>query len=255
MTKLRSCLALALALAWILVVGILVQRMILWPLSWFRRGRMRGPVSAYMRLQSRGIFGFLSVVGGARFVRLGRVPTSQGPLLVLMNHQSLLDIITVVMMSEYVPAFVTRVRYTRFVPIVAHCTRLLQCPSIDPRRDAAGAVRAIERAAESERYGMLIFPEGHRTIDGEIRAFRTGGAEAVLRGRRWPVYLVVTAGFEAGRRLIDFLMNIPHLRGRTEVLGPFTPPEDPLQLQAFLLEMREVMVRHLAEMRARKPVE
>ena len=255
MTKLRSCVALALALTWILVVGILVQRMILWPLSWFRPGRMRGPVSAYMRLQSRGIFFFLRVVGGARFERRGRVPTSQGPLLVLMNHQSLLDIITVVMMSEYVPAFVTRVRYTRFVPIVAHCTRLLQCPSIDPRRDAAGAVRAIERAAESERYGMLIFPEGHRTIDGEIRAFRTGGAEAVLRGRRWPVYLVVTAGFEAGRRLIDFLMNIPHLRGRTEVLGPFTPPEDPLQLQAFLLEMREVMVRHLAEMRARKPVQ
>lgn len=253
MRQLRSGLALLLALAWILVVGTLVQRLCLWPMSWFRSpARMRGAVSAYMRLQSRGIFGLLTLVGGARFERLGRVPTGQGPLLVLMNHQSLLDIITVVMMSEYVPAFVTRVRYTRFVPIVAQCTRLLGCPSIDPRRDAAGAVRAIERAAERERHGLLIFPEGHRTLDGQIRPFRTGGAEAVLRGRSWPVWLVVTEGFESGRRLADFLLNIPRLRGRTEVLGPFTPPEDPGQLQGFLLEMREVMARHLADMRVRR---
>ena len=252
MRQLRSGLALILALAWILVIGTLVQRLCLWPLSWFRPpDRRRGAVSAYMRLQARGILFFLSAVGGARFERRGRLPTAQGPLLLLMNHQSLVDILSVILMADYVPAFVTRRRYTRFVPIVAHCTRLLGCPSIDPRRDPAGAVRAIEGAARQERYGLLIFPEGHRTLDGQIRPFRTAGAESVLRAGHWPVWLVVTEGFESGRQLADFLLNIPRLRGQTEVLGPFTPPDDPAQLQAFVLGLRDVMVRHLAEMRAR----
>jgi 1-acyl-sn-glycerol-3-phosphate acyltransferase len=249
--QLRSGLALLLALSWILVIGTLVQRLFLWPLSWFCPDRMRGPVSAYMRLQARGILFFLSLVGGARFERRGWLPTAQGPILILMNHQSLVDILSVILLADYVPAFVTRRRYTRFGPIVAHCTRLLGCPSIDPRRDPSGAVRAIEDAARGERHGLLIFPEGHRTLDGQIRPFRTAGAEAVLRAGRWPVWLVVTEGFESGRRLADFLLNIPRLRGQTEVLGPFTPPEDPARLQAFLLDLREVMVRHLAEMRAR----
>ena len=53
---------------------------------------------------------------------------------------------------------------------------------LDPRRDAAGSVRAIERAAETERHGLLIFPEGHRMLDGQVLAFH-------------PVYLALAVGF------------------------------------------------------------
>lgn len=248
----RSVLALALVLLFILVVGVFWQRLVLWPISLFRRERLRAWTSPYMRFQCRGILGLLSAVGGARFTRQGSLPTSAGPILILMNHQSLLDICTVVLMGrDYVPAFVTRSRYTRGVPVIALCTRFIDCPSVDPKRDPRGAVTAIEVAAGVERYGMLIFPEGHRTLDGQIRPFKSSGAEAVLRTGRWPVYLVVGDGLQSGRRLIDFLANVSHLRGRSEVLGPFEPPADPEQHHAFLLEMRATMVRQLEQMRAR----
>jgi len=251
----RSVLALLLVLTFMLVVGLFWQRLVLWPIALFRRERLRAWTSPYMRVQCRGILGILSAVGGARFERQGSLPTSAGPILILMNHQSLLDICTVVLMArDYVPAFVTRSRYTRGVPVIAMCTRFIDCPSVDPGRDPRGAVTAIERAAPAERHGMLIFAEGHRTLDGQIRPFKTAGAEAVLRTGRWPVYLVVGDGLQSGRRLVDFLANVNRLRGRAEVLGPFEPPADPQLLPAFLSEQRATMVRHLEQMRARPNV-
>jgi 1-acyl-sn-glycerol-3-phosphate acyltransferase len=148
-----------------------------------------------------------------------------------------------------VPAFVPRQRYARFVPLVSGCIRLLGCPIVDPKRDPKGAVKAIGEAAARLPYGMLIFPEGHRSRDGELLPWRSSGLLAALRARRMPVYLVVGDGLWRTRRLVDFLVHLPRVRGRAEVIGPFSPPEDVDELPAFLDELRERMAAHLAEMR------
>ena len=75
-------------------------------------------------------------------------------------------------------------------------------------------------------HGILVFPEGHRTRDGEIQPFHTAGLEIMLRERPLPVYVVVTDGFWTCRRFVDFLWNMDRIDGRTEVLGPFDPPAD-----------------------------
>jgi 1-acyl-sn-glycerol-3-phosphate acyltransferase len=98
---------------------------------------------------------------------------------------------------------------------------------------------------------MLIFAEGHRTLDGEIQPFETAGVLTVLRERRLPVYLVVTDGFWAARRLVDFVVGIGKIRGETEVVGRFEPPADTDALPAFVNGLRETMIAHLAEMRRR----
>src|SRR5262245_18251369 len=197
-----------------------------------------------MRAMSGSIVALLRM-GGARFRRTGQVPTG-APALILMTHQSLTDISTVVLMgSPYAPAFVTRERYARGIPVVSLCMRLIGCPIVDPERSPKRALKAIQRGAREETHGLLIFPEGHRTRDGEIGPFQAGGVEAALRARRMPVYLVVTDGFWACRRLVDFALNIHRLQGRTEVLGPFTPPESASGDSAFLSELRGTMAAHL----------
>jgi 1-acyl-sn-glycerol-3-phosphate acyltransferase len=242
----RSVLAVLALMAW-LVVGGLYQRLVVYPavLLWPRR--RTALTSGYFKGMSRGILALIRAGGGAAHTR-GTVPTT-APVLVLMNHQSLLDIPVVGLMSlPYVPRFVTRKRYEYGVPAVSLCVRLMGCPVVEPS-DRKGSLRVMRDAAAALEHGMLIFPEGHRTRDGEIGAFKTAGLLTVLRERRLPVYLVVTDGFWSARRFVDFMLSVGTIRGRTEVLGPFEPPADLEALPAFVDELRQRMVERLAQMR------
>jgi len=97
---------------------------------------------------------------------------------------------------------------------------------------------------------MSIFPEGHRSRDGEIRPFRTAGLETILGERRTPVYLVLNEGFWRVRRLADLLFRVHLIDARSEVMGPFDPPADEAGLADFIQGLRATLVARLAEVRA-----
>ena len=60
------------------------------------------------------------------------VPCAPGKL-ILMNHQSVIDILLVVKSVAYgYPRIVTRARYGRFIPLISHLVRLYQYPTVDP---------------------------------------------------------------------------------------------------------------------------
>ncbi len=249
MNSVRSALSVLAIVVWFAVPGIPLLYLVLVPAAWLWPRRRAGLVSWYMKFICWGILGCLRL-GGARFRRQGTIPTLP-PSLVLMNHQSLVDIPTVTMMARpHVPAFVTRVRYARFIPLVSPCIRLLGCPVIDPRRDPRRALAEIEEKTRSQERAILVFPEGHRTTDGDVRRFHIAGTQAVLRARRMPVYVVVGDGFWTNRRFVDFVFNVHRIRGTTEVLGPFEAPEREEDVPAFLERMRELMVTRLNERRA-----
>ncbi len=249
LATLRSGLAVLALLAW-MGLGGLYQRLVVYPLVYLRPRWRTALTSRYFRGMSHGIL-FCMRLGGATLRRSGTVSTAS-PVLVLMNHQSLLDIPTAGLMSSpFVPWFVTRKRYHYGVPAVSPCLRLMGCPVIDPR-ERRGSLRTMREATRVLEHGMLIFAEGHRTLDGEVQPFQTAGVLTVLRERRLPVYLVVTDGFWSARRLVDFVFGVGKIRGETEVLGRFEPPADTDALPAFVDGLRETMIAHLAQMRRRR---
>jgi 1-acyl-sn-glycerol-3-phosphate acyltransferase len=209
-------------------------------------------VSVYMKAMAHGILGLLRL-GGARVRRRGALPTAT-PIVVVGNHQSLVDILQVTLLAHpRVPAFVARRRYQRFVPLVSASMRLLGCPIVDPRGDPARAIEAVRRGARELPHGLLIFPEGHRSVDGAIGPFRPAGLEAILRERRAPVHLVVNDGVWRVRRLADLLFRVHLIDARSETLGPFDPPEEDARLPEFVDGLRSRLVEHLAEMRSGAP--
>ena len=242
------------SLASVLLVGLFfllmspVLRLVIVPGSWlFPRHRFL-LVSAFMKWMSAGILGLLRL-GGAHVRRVGTLPTAS-PILVVANHQALLDICQITLMAHpRVPAFVTRRRYARFVPLVSQCIRLLDSPIVDPRRDPKGSVAAIRRGVLELPHGLAIFPEGHRSQDGEIRPFRAAGLETILAERRMPVYLVLNEGVWRVRRLADLLFRAPLIDAHSEVIGPFEPPEDAALLPVFIRGLRATLVTRLAEIR------
>lgn len=241
----RSLVAVLLVGAWF-IPGSLVLRLLVLPATWVAPHLRLPLVAVYMKVMASGIVRILTL-GGARFRHLGTIPTAT-PVLIVANHQSLVDILQVTLMARpRVPAFVTRRRYTRFVPLVSACIRLLGCPIVDPKRDPAGAVEAIRRSARELPHGLLIFPEGHRSRDGEILPFRPSGFVTTLRERSQPVYLVVNDGTFRVRRFVDLLFRVHLIHAVSEVMGPFEPPADPEGLPVFLEALRGRLVDRLAE--------
>jgi 1-acyl-sn-glycerol-3-phosphate acyltransferase len=245
LAPLRSLLGVGALVVWLLL-GDLWERFWVWPRMRLSPARADAILAGYMKGMSAGILAVVRAAGG-RAVRHGTVPTAEASYIV-MNHQSLLDIPTVTLMAEpYICRFIARERYRDWVPSVSLCMRLLGCPLIDPENRKA-SLRALRDAARDQPHGILVFPEGHRTRDGEIQDFHTGGLEIMMRERPLPVYLVVTDGFWRSRRFVDFLFNIDRIDGRTEVAGPFLPPADG-DYRAFLLGLRGEMVERLRRMR------
>jgi len=229
-----------------------VLRLVVVPGAWLFPRHRQLLVSWFMKAMSAGILGLLRL-GGGHARRRGTIPTA-APVLVVANHQALLDICQITLMAHpRVPAFVTRRRYVRFVPLVSQCIRLLDSPIVDPKRDPAGAVEAIRRGARELRHGIMIFPEGHRSVDGAIRPFRAAGLETSLRERRTPVYLVLNEGVWRVRRLADLLFRVHLIDARSEVMGPFEPPADDSALLGFIQGLRQILVDRLAEIRAAGP--
>ncbi len=239
----------------VLLVGVLwviltpLLRLVIVPGAWLFPARRLSLVSFYMKLISHATLGLMHL-GGARFRREGDLPTGS-PVVIVANHQGLLDIMQITILAQpFAPAFVTRTRYQRWVPHVSACIRMLHCPMIDPKRDRLGAVKTIRRAARDLPHGLLIFPEGHRSRDGEVRPFRNVGLEAMLRARRVPVYIVVNDGLWHARRFVDALFGIHLIDAWSAAYGPFEIPEDKAEIPAFVEHLREEIIRRLAEHRA-----
>lgn len=247
----RSILSLVLVMLWFVVGAVALYPFVL-PAGALLRPWRRRIVSVYMKIMCGGILALFRI-GGARFERRGRIPTRE-PCVILMNHQSLLDIVTTTLMGDpFVPAFVPRQRYARwYIPLVGASIWLLECPVVDPKRDAKGAVQAMRRAGLEQNHGILIFPEGHRSLDGRVQPFRAAGTRAILAARSLPVYAVATDGFWFGRRFLDFVLNVPRIHGETEVIGAFDPPASEDEIPAFIERMRCLIAERLEDMRRRQ---
>ncbi len=135
-------------------------------------------------------------LGGATLQVEGEIDCNQ-PGVVIMNHQSVLEVPPLIyILKPRLPRFAARARYARWIPTVSPAIQYLDCIIIDPRRDRAGAVIALQRAAQQGlRHAVMLFPEGHRTKDGEIAPFRPAGMTALLQGRPMPVWTIVGDGF------------------------------------------------------------
>jgi 1-acyl-sn-glycerol-3-phosphate acyltransferase len=223
------------------------QRFVLRPYFFFRPQRLKPVMDRFMHFMARSVLVCMRI-GGARLTEIGHVPTEQ-PVLVLMNHQSLLDIPTAVALCRpNVPLIVARGLYGRGIPLVSPMLRIQRYPLIDPKADRRQAVAIVQEGARRDQ-GILLYPEGHRSRGGDLGKFATAGIRAILKEHRWPVYLIVTDGFWVCRNAKDFFFRVHKIDGRTEVLGPFDPPAEESEVGDFVLRMRETMLAKLEEMR------
>ena len=206
-------------------------------------------LNAWGRYLSGRTFWPLRLVGGARFDLRGRIPAREG-VLVLANHQSLMDIpIAFKTLEGTYPRIVTRARYAKGIPVISGVCELFDYPLVEPGRMSAEDIRALARHAAEGVKPVVVYPEGHRTRDGRILPFKKAGVSAILSERPWVVYVLVVDGLWSCAKLKDFIRGVGTIRARSEVIGPFPAPESTELVGPFLDEVRERMTAKLEEMR------
>jgi 1-acyl-sn-glycerol-3-phosphate acyltransferase len=191
-------------------------------------------------------------LGGARVGSRPRIASQPG-VLVVMNHQSLLDIPLVVRSLEGgYPRIVTRSRYSRGIPVISHMVRLYQYPVVDPQATVKGHVLGLREAARNGETPLVIFPEGGRSRTGELGPWKRAGLRTILAARQWQVHLVVADGPWRIRSVPEFLRAVPGLDIKMSHVGPFPSPPPDADLEEFISRMEDQMKATLAELRARE---
>ena len=258
MSRLRGYLAL-LSVCLSLLVCDVVQRIIIWP--WVKlRPSSRIPVlGRWINAMAVIVTLPLRKIGGASIQFPPRMVPCEPGTLILINHQSVLDIPLVVKsVAGGYPRIVTRARYRRFIPLISHMVRLYQYPTVDPTanpREVLKMARVMAHEARDSDVPMAIFPEGTRSKDGSIGTFRKRGLSRVLKERSWTVYVFVVDGYWKNTHVKDFLSDLSHLEGRVQhaaTLEWSDPKADPTP---FMDEVRNVMIERLAQMRAGSAVD
>jgi 1-acyl-sn-glycerol-3-phosphate acyltransferase len=152
------------------------------PVYWVSAQVVRGMAKIYFRLSARGVH---------------HVP-EVGPVILAVNHVSFADppwIGCVLPRSIYYLA-----RQTLFSnPLFARLIRWFNAVPVD--RDSGGAAglkTTLERLEAGA--GMLMFPEGTRSPDGQLLRARPGIGMAVIKSRAPVVPVRIVGGFEAWGR-------------------------------------------------------
>jgi 1-acyl-sn-glycerol-3-phosphate acyltransferase len=252
----RSAVFFLIYLIYLVLFQGFVQRFILVPLAWAFPVLTDRILSPWSRLQARVPLALLQAIAGVRLTVEGAI----GPenRVVIMNHQSLIDILLGVrLVPGYITLIPARRRYAWGIPGVSVYLRLARFPVVSQTRQSIRAdLEMLAEAADRTRRGeasLLIFPEGHRTKDGSILPFMTRGLRVVLSRAPLPVYCIVADGMWHIRTLADSLVRVAGSHIHVRNIGPFQPPAADAEAPAFLDYVREQMIATLEDIRSGTP--
>ncbi|MGE5839009.1 MAG: lysophospholipid acyltransferase family protein [Deltaproteobacteria bacterium] len=105
------------------------------------------------------------------------------PRIYMVNHQSYFDIFALLAHLPLQFKFVLKQELMR-IPFLGSAMRRARYVGID-RDDPRKSIRSMNEAADRFREGasILIFPEGTRSPDGQLQAFKAGGFHLALKAR------------------------------------------------------------------------
>jgi len=131
-----------------------------------------------------------------------RVPR-RGPVLLVCNHQSLLDPPAVGVPIFHRPVhYITRASLYGFRPFAWLISMLSAIPIREDESDPAAVREIIRRLRVGCAVG--IFPEGSRSPDGAVHPFKRGAAVIVARARCPVVPVAIEGAFDAWPRTSRF---------------------------------------------------
>ena len=148
-------------------------------------------------------------------VRFKFTPPTDRPLIIVSNHQSMYDIPFIIwIMRKYHPKFIAKKELGRWIPSISFALRNMGSVLIN-RGDQKQALSAIEQFAKNtaeKGFSAVIFPEGTRARDGQMRTFKSAGLITLIKNM--PNAMIVPIAIDGSWELVRYnLLPVPF--GRT----------------------------------------
>ncbi len=172
--------------------------------------------------------------------RAPRKPEDCPPLpeqfLVIANHQSMADVPVV---AEIFPrhniGYVVKSELRRYIPFISFGLRQGAHAVLSRTAEFGLGQRELVRFARhalAHRVCPVVFPEGTRSRDGRVGAFRTGAVRVLLENAPMPVVVLALDGGRRVSRMRQVIRNASGVRYRARVLALLPCPDGKQEILA-----------------------
>jgi 1-acyl-sn-glycerol-3-phosphate acyltransferase len=164
-------------------------------------------------------------------------PPLPNPLLVVANHQSLLDIPCLTLaLPHHAVRFVAKRELGKGIPYVSLALREGGHALISRTSDFREGVQELHRFAALSRRGVspAVFPEGTRSRNGRLGRFNAGAFRLILQSTPLPVLSVAIDGAWRTATLAGIVAHLGRARYRIRPLTLYPPPRGKQQIQKVL---------------------
>jgi 1-acyl-sn-glycerol-3-phosphate acyltransferase len=170
------------------------------------------------------------------------------------NHQSLIDI---PILMDLIPGgkrgrFVAKQELAWGIPLISLLLRTAGHGLVKRKGDALHAMMSIDRMSKRcVREGNIpvIFPEGHRSMNGELGPFHSAGYRKILEAERLPILVAALEGGRYVRSLKDFFRNFGKAPYSVRFIGILPPPSNKREALKSLEDSRTMIDEALADIR------
>jgi 1-acyl-sn-glycerol-3-phosphate acyltransferase len=142
------------------------------------------------------------------FVNHQNLPLDR-PIIFVANHQSMYDIPGLIWnLRKHQPKFISKIELTKGIPSISYNLKYGGGANID-RKDSKQAVSEIiklGRRMAANNWSAVIFAEGTRAKDGQLKTFQVGGIATLLKAA--PKSLVVPVAIENSWKIVRY-GNLP----------------------------------------------
>jgi 1-acyl-sn-glycerol-3-phosphate acyltransferase len=183
----------------------------------------------------------IMATAGAKATLEGAENLPDGPVVIMANHQSYLDVLALFDQLPYMLRFVAK-KELQYVPFFGWAMKALGHILID-RGNSEQARKSLDQGARQIREGVTvaIFPEGTRSKDGELLPFKKGGFVLAIKSGV-PILPVSISG---GEKVLPrgALFSTP---GTIKV-----KVHPPIDTRSYTLENKEELIQRVREVIAR----
>lgn len=178
------------------------------------------------------------------------------PLVVVANHQSWFDVFALIAVLPARTRFVAKEELAR-IPVFGNAWQTCGHISVD-RSDRSRAIASLDHAGRrvrDERLAMVLFPEGTRSRDGQLQAFKKGAFVLAMKTG----VPVLPVGITGSRHVMPkgsfrIQKGVIRVRVGRPIPTEGLPPEDRDELRArsrhaVLALMEDHTIDHAAEER------
>ena len=201
------------------------------------------------------IFAILSVYKNFKFTGDSHLKNElPQQFLIMSNHQSLLDIpVYMNFLRDRDLRFVAKAELGRHVPMVSEMLRVHEHALVPRTGSPSVAMKTLDKFAERVvQRGQIpvIFPEGTRSRDGQLRTFYAAGFRRLLDKAPMPVAVCALDGGYQISTLEGIIRNLKNGSYRVKILKIYPAPTNKQEQMQILDEGKALIQSQLDEWHA-----